>query len=398
MKKKPLAVTKFRVQNFKAIRDSGWVEFTPLTIFIGNNGVGKSSLVESMETLQDIVDMGLDKAMKQWSGFEFIWNQAVPHNIIETDGISYQENPMKFCIQGNISRYATYQFDATSEITAKENNNSIFFLEENMILEYPENSEGRREIKREIGKSPTEAFGKNDPMHKPIFGGPNSDESVFIAASALGHLGQFIRFNPDIMMKPYLMRNIVGYLPLSPDGSNIAEYLLDIQSKDPNVIESIVETLKTILPYVNNIQPIITTEIGRTAYLQMTEAGFKLPGWLFSTGTLRLVALLAVFRHPEPPPLIIIEEIENGLDPRSIHVILEEIRYLVSSGKSQVILTTHSPYLLDLVPLESIIFVERNADGEPKFFRPAEEENVQKWSDNFAPGRLYTMGRFRHKA
>ena len=49
------------------------------------------------------------------------------------------------------------------------------------------------------------------------------------------------------------------------------------------------------------------------------------PGWLLSTGTLRILALLACLRHPDPPPLLVVEEIENGLDPRTIHLLVEEI-------------------------------------------------------------------------
>lgn len=59
----PLAVSRFRVQNFKAIRDSGLVRFTPLTAFIGNNGAGKSSLVEALEILKTIMGQGLNEAM-----------------------------------------------------------------------------------------------------------------------------------------------------------------------------------------------------------------------------------------------------------------------------------------------------------------------------------------------
>ncbi len=113
-----------------------------------------------------------------------------------------------------------------------------------------------------------------------------------------------------------------------------------------------------------------------------------MPGWLFSTGTLRVLALFALLRHPEPPPLIVIEEIENGLDPRTLSLLVEEIRDVVSTGRSQIIVTTHSPYLLDL------IFVQR-IEGQPHFFRPEDDESVQRWSRDFAPGRLYTMGKFR---
>ncbi len=121
----------------------------------------------------------------------------------------------------------------------------------------------------------------------------------------------------------------------------------------------------------------------------MTEGNFKVPGWLLSTGTLRILALLALLRHPKPPPLVI-EEIENGLDPRTIHLLVDEIRTAVESARTQLILTTHSPYLLDLLDLSHIVLVDR-INGEPTFSRPADQKSLQEWTENFGPGRLYTM-------
>jgi predicted ATPase len=136
----------------------------------------------------------------------------------------------------------------------------------------------------------------------------------------------------------------------------------------------------------------VTSELERKAYLQLTEADFKVPGWMLSTGTLRMLALLALLRHPNPSPLIVVEEIENGLDPRSIHLIVEEIRNAVLSGVTQVIVTTHSPYLLDLLTLEHLVLVERDDKGQPRFLRPSDSENLRRWATDFAPGKLYTMG------
>ena len=48
-----------RIRNFKAIIDSKTVKLGPLTVFIGNNGAGKSSLTEALETYQSIVRDGL---------------------------------------------------------------------------------------------------------------------------------------------------------------------------------------------------------------------------------------------------------------------------------------------------------------------------------------------------
>jgi len=102
--------------------------------------------------------------------------------------------------------------------------------------------------------------------------------------------------------------------------------------------------------------------------------------------------LLAVLRHPKPPPLIVIEELENGLDPRTIHLIVDEIREVVESEASQVIITTHSPYLLDLLDLSHVVLVER-IDEQPVFTRPADEASLQTWRKKFGPGKLYTMNR-----
>jgi predicted ATPase len=183
-----------------------------------------------------------------------------------------------------------------------------------------------------------------------------------------------------------------GRIRLARDGANIAEFLLDIRSLAPAAFDGIVETLRTVLPFASDVQPAVTSELERTVYLQLTEADFKVPGWLLSSGTLRILALLALLRHPTPPPLIAIEEIENGLDPRTVHLLVEEIRAAVQAGRTQVVATTHSPYLLDLVPLSSLVLVER-VDGEPRFTRPADSDQVQQWAKSFAPGQLYTMNR-----
>jgi len=64
--KSKLPLMTFRLQNFKAVQDSKTIKFTPLTVFIGNNGSGKSSIIEALETFQSVVLNGLDEAMIPW--------------------------------------------------------------------------------------------------------------------------------------------------------------------------------------------------------------------------------------------------------------------------------------------------------------------------------------------
>jgi predicted ATPase len=203
---------------------------------------------------------------------------------------------------------------------------------------------------------------------------------------------QFVSLIPQNMGYERSQSRATNRIKLEKGGSNIAEYLLDIRRLDPLAFEGIVNTLQLVLPYSQDLQVAITSELDRSVYLQLTEKNFKVPGWLLSTGTLRILALLALLRHPEPPPLIIIEEIENGLDPSSVHLIVNEIREAVEGGKTQVILTTHSPYLLDLLLLDHIVLVER-VEGQPVFSRPGDNKQLQQWAQRFGPGTLYTTSR-----
>jgi predicted ATPase len=203
---------------------------------------------------------------------------------------------------------------------------------------------------------------------------------------------QFLSLWPQAMGNPTPQTRTKGRIRLAKDGSNIAEVLRNIGDLDRTAFNGIVETLRAVLPYAEDVQPAVTSEIERTVYLQLTERDFKVPGWLLSSGTLRILALLALLRHPEPPPLVAIEEIENGLDPGTVHLLVEEIRAAVEAGRTQLVVTTHSPYLLDLLPLSAIVLVDR-VDNEPRFARPADSDEVQQWAKNFAPGQLYTMNR-----
>jgi predicted ATP-dependent endonuclease of OLD family len=74
---------------------------------------------------------------------------------------------------------------------------------------------------------------------------------------------------------------------------------------------------------------------------------------------------------------------------------MEEIRRAVKSGRTQVILTTHSPQLLDLALLEHIVLVQRDERGEPMFRRPAQIEEVRQWAQTFSPGQMFTRDLYR---
>lgn len=372
-----LPLQSFRLKNFKAVRDSGIIHFTPLTVFIGNNGSGKSSLIEGLEMFQQIVIQGIDEAIQPWRGFEHVWNKAVEHKLKKNRKIS---NPMSFAIKGSFRRGVVIGTDIP------------VYVDLLLEMDREENTVSIREykVKSPEGGPPTELMGDSFPEYMI-----SVDKRLQMMTSSW----QFITIVPQHMQYPVLQKRTKGGVGLSRDGANVAEYFESIRNADISIFRDIVETLQSVLPYADDLQPAITSELERNVYLTLKEKGIedKLAGWLLSQGTLRILALLCLLRHPVPPSVIIIEEIENGLDPRTIHLLVEEIRAFVQSGKGQIIATTHSPYLLDLLPLSQIIVVERDDDGSPAFTRPVDDKDLAEWAAKFAPGKLYTMGKLTRR-
>ena len=102
----------FRVQNFKAIQDSRPVKLTPLTVLIGNNGSGKSSFFEGMETYRNIVTDGLDTAMQRWFGLEHVWNKRARRRPKLAAAVATYETPMRFSMNGRAG-LGSYRTDMT---------------------------------------------------------------------------------------------------------------------------------------------------------------------------------------------------------------------------------------------------------------------------------------------
>ncbi|MBE0620383.1 MAG: AAA family ATPase [Burkholderiales bacterium] len=373
-----MTLQSVRIRNFKAIVDSRMVRFGPLTVFIGHNGSGKSSLIEALETYQSIIVDGLDIAMQRWLGIEHVRHFGAEAK--ERAGKAL--NAIAFDVSIGASVRKSTRLEMTVNNDAKANR---------MFISSEKSAHANGWIIEKTLERVEGAFQPGGSILASATGGHRK-----VASQVRGW--QFLTLQPERMGLPIPQQRTSQRVRLAKDGSNVADYLLDIQRLDTEAFEGIVRTMAYVLPYARDLQPALTSELERKAYLQLTESNYKVPGWMLSTGTLRVLALLAVLRHPEPPPLIVVEEIENGLDPRSIHLLVEEIRNVVLAGVTQVVLTTHSPYLLDLLKLDQLILVTRDGKGEPRFHRPVDDAKLAAWAKEFAPGRLYTMGSLHEAA
>lgn len=120
------------------------------------------------------------------------------------------------------------------------------------------------------------------------------------------------------------------------------------------------------------------------------RGGRQIPASRLSDGTLRYLSLLAILLHPEPPPLVAIEEPELGLHPDVLPHIAELL--VQASQRTQLLVTTHSRQLVDaLGDQPSAVVVCARENGASRFER-LDGTALQAWLERYTLGDLWSMG------
>ena len=174
---------------------------------------------------------------------------------------------------------------------------------------------------------------------------------------------------------------------LLPNGRNLALVLNDLQHK--RSLRPIVERLKE---FYCRVEDITTRTYGGTIQLFIHEQGLAqpIPAARLSDGTLRYLCLLTILCHPEPPPLLCIEEPELGLHPDILPTIAELL--IEASQRTQLIVTTHSDVLVSAlsdVP-EAVLVCERDKEGT--HLHRLEPDRLKEWLEKYSLGELWRMG------
>lgn len=397
-------IKKISIVNFKAIKDCLNLPLQPFTAFIGNNGSGKSSVMEAMRTIHLCLTKNIEDAFSIWGGLDKVrnYNALQDEATVSQFGFKQKHQPITFWFECELNGNK-YEYQTSFNLSL----NDDFYIVENEELHCNGKVMFATNAIDNNGNSFCQIYVAADTVkeftHKSNIlllsltdGNPNLLHADVAAFREYVINWQFLYMNAHEMGKPVMQNRLSKNIQLDYDGRNIAEYILWIRAQGQEYLDSIVQKMIFVLPYIKQIQPNIQETFNREVELLLHETHDKskpLPGWLLSSGTLRILALLSLFDTPKPPSVLFVDEIENGLDPRTIGLLLNEIRNETTAGKVQVVITTHSPYLLDLLPIESIIATDKRVDY-CKYHIPATEERLKVWIEKFTPGRLFTTGKF----
>jgi len=389
-------IKSVRIKHFKAIKDSGTIKLGPLTVFVGHNGTGKSSIVEALEFFKTYATQGLDAAIEPWYDFDHILWQGAERKA--TPIAPFYTLPMEFILTGSEQNNPNIKSWSAKTKIGK------------LSANYAASMGDRKAGDLVTQTSALTALGKFTRYQS--FGGvayenkekiqPKTSKIFNRTPHPTWDTWMFLNLDPTHIGAPHPKKHSFDN-GLDRTGGNLAQYLKTFIELDPDGFDAMIDSLRYILPYAAGIESEVTKDlINQLSFIRLVEefedgGHVKLPGWVMSGGTLRILSILAALRHPNPPSVLFIEELENGLDPRALGFLVEEIRDAISEGRTQVIATTHSPYLLDKLSLDHIITVDRESGCPPIFKKASDDPQLSDWSERFAPGSLYTMGMFREK-
>ena len=144
-------------------------------------------------------------------------------------------------------------------------------------------------------------------------------------------------------------------------GEELAPFLNTLKTIDMKQFESMVESLRRFMPSMSGVE-VDVNDTGNVV-LHVLDDKKNVPSGVMSEGILRILGLLALWGVKDTPSVIGIEEPENGLDPHRIKIAAELLKNRAVAGKTQVIVTSHSPVLTDIMP-DEYLYICRKIDGE----------------------------------
>ncbi|MBC3983274.1 AAA family ATPase [Streptomyces sp. AC536] len=381
---RPPVIEAIKIENYRVLQNVEIKKLKPFTVLVGPNGSGKSTLFDVFAFLETCFTRGVRSAWDRRGGARELRSRGADGPVAIQ--ISYREHPKE--------KLLTYRLELSE-------------------------SKGRPMVSREQLRW-TRGAAQGRPSHILDFHSGHGyvmDEETGAKAVedldspdtlAVNALGQF-RSHPRVMaLRRFISGWYLSYLSvaeerkspaagpqerLSQSGDNISNVLQYLKENHPSRLATVIEALTETVPTLESIGYESSPD-GRLI-LFIKDAPFEKPVLASnaSDGTLKLLSYLTLLYDPDPAPFIGIEEPENHLYPTVLPGLAQQCR--MSSGKSQVVVTTHSHEFINSCKVDEVVALYRDESGYTRVIRPNELPTIVDMMDNGAQlGNLWQEGYF----
>jgi predicted ATPase len=380
-------IESLRVENYRALRKVELNNLTPMTVLLGPNGSGKSTIFDVFNFLSECFQFGLRHAWDRRGRAKELKSRGATGPIVFE--LKYREQPGMPLI--------------TYHLAIDEGAKGPEVIEE--WLQWRRGNSGQPfrflDFRRGIGK----AASGDSPDSDDVRVESNLRSPDLIAVNTLG---QFTEHPRVAALREFITDWYVSYLSidqtrnqpeagpqerLSKGGENLPNVIQYLKEQHEDRLEQIFSVLRKRIPRLDRVEA-EPMQDGRLL-LQIKDAPFDKPilSKFVSDGTMKMLAYLTVLYDPLPARFIGIEEPENFLHPRLLPELAEECR--AASERSQLLITSHSPFLLNSMRAEEVRVLYRNEQGFTQAVRASDIQGVPEFVRAGATlGHLWMEGNF----
>jgi len=357
----PKPLEEITIKGFKSIKALEGFKLKNLNVLIGGNGAGKSNFIEFFKLLSAMMNDNLNDYIRKNGGISDLLFQGRK----TTKKLKFQTHfgmhGYKFCIAPE----AKEGFSIVNEARYYSRGTTGWW-------ELGNSYDGISELVREVKKGT----------------GMNSEYGQYVYdAITSWQIYHFHDTSSTSDMRHYEI--VQDKSKLRMNGANIAPFLRGLRKKHQKVYAKIVDSIKLVLPFFDDFI-LESEEFGEKLKVNLSwkqqGSDYPMQPYHLSDGSIRFICLATALLQPNPSSTIIIDEPELGLHPQAINILAELIQS--ASERTQVIISTQSPALIDNFAIEDIIVVNRN-NGASTFER-LNENDFNVWLEDYSVGELWT--------
>ena len=349
-----MPIQTLSLRNYGVFRNVEFLGLSPLTIVVGANGTGKSTLFDVFSFLKDALAHDVHAAVARRGGFRELVSrgQDGPIEII----VGYSEEDGHALVYGLslVERHGRVVVEA--EHLRSQGEDPARFM-----------NFKRGEGTAVSGRFDGQAGGAKEATHEL------NDPSVL----AIGVLGMFKDFPLIVEFRSLIerwhisnfqiasLRGVVDSAQqkhLSSTGDNLPQVLRYMRERHPDEFRKVLEAIRFHVPGVDSVEA-MTTEDQRLL-LHIKNVGIKRPFFAsrVSDGTIKLLASLLLLYDPEPHPLLAVENPENYVYPSVLGYLTEDFRYYARRGGQALVSTQSYEFLSEARP-DEVFWLGKAADG-----------------------------------
>ena len=373
-------IKQFHVKNYKALRDVT-LPLKPIHVLIGPNDSGKTSILEAIAALCRSVDFPL--------------NQILPSVPKAPDLLWDTHGDMVAAFTANIDDSVVVGEYGVACVMGQ---GAVAVARDGEFWQY---QDGQRLHISQVGAHVTtvySAYRTNLPPANVALAKKLHDALSGVA---------FFRWNPRMLKLPVVLDSS-HRLSMDSSGFGLAQCLDDILGLDRDRFRKLETKFCEIFPEIKSVQlvseraylwpqanqaddlPHATEASGKSIYFQL-QNGKSIRAAQASDGLLLVLAYLTLLHLPDPPRVILVEEPENGIHPKRLGEIINILRQLIEGqNRTQILMTTHSPYLLDLFKPEEVTLCKKEPDGSVSVHPLGLLPDVKKQLEVFNLGEIWT--------